>query len=356
MFTSQKPSGLNQYSENQQRLIEEQKCACIETLLSAILHEDERRIKQEREQKAAERAEAAKNNAAAGESKSVFIGKGYLIPTYSSKFAEDYYLYDSMLILKSRKEAIQTGEEILQRLFQQAGQEVDLEKIYKTMTDETADVLKQMFDAINDDDTLDKIGVHAYTLAISRSFLSLQHFINDLPEPVVAKLSAYYMDLCAYKAIHYGDAEAFDFLLDKCVDPNLINTHDFLGCYRPLNLLVHDLGRCAQKTMKLIEDARSGTEARFGTVEELQQFYARRINAHQEMISSLLKHGADPDIQPDATVKIAGRLTPREVAASMLEGLDEHYKELAPQMKTVLQLIADAPKLEAEFQNVRMAM
>lgn len=337
------------------QLQEEMKCMVIAGIFTAKMIIDQIKHEEKRKEEAAKLPPFDMNDP------NVVTFEATLIQVPSSSIYPELLNFDSLLITRPRREAIKAGEEVVKNIreFMPEGM---ADSVLANAYEKFPSTYKKSCESGEKEEIAGMVSIQS----ISRAFTMMRELLSKLTPEMITALKAE-LEVALFRTMHYGDADMFNYLLDVGVNPNLINTNDFLGSYRPLSLLTYDMERCIQKTHALMKDARSGVDMSRGTFDELKQFLAARIHAYKAMVTSLLAHGADPDHAP--AENIAGKLPPREVAAQMLmkndvslkneDGkLSDYQLEDIAAAKSVLELIINAPKLaitqEAESTSKRM--
>lgn len=287
----------------------------------------------------------------ADEQAGVIVMTGCTFPNYESTVARDIAEFDKLLILKSRQDANAAGIVMLQH---GAEKKINIEKSCAASTAAREAAIFKQLDLLKLEEYEDDALVNLLELALSYAevgaFKSAKCILEKLPYSALKEMKVYCGKLF-FKALHFGDSEFIDYLLDHGMNANWVDTGSERGAYLPLQLVVNDMSRYLINMNQLLADCEKAEEKKtpYGTSDDLTVVTLRRFIAYSNIICKLCSLKADPNSKPDKNMQVDK--PPRMLASSLLVELQELMKcdELNHAIKVLFEKAITALKLIVDF-------
>lgn len=198
-------------------------------------------------------------------------------------------------------------------------------------------------------DLLDKIVIGVRRAIECNAPLLLRQLLCALPVGMFVNRISDHHARYFKDAVHNASIEVVRLLLEFGMDPNLLNINALWirEQARPLELTMEDFGCLMEVIEGFKVRARQG-DLMSGTVEEVSQYFMQRIAICKSVVTMLIAHGADVDLQ--SIMPLYAGATIRDVA---LRGIREADHVVLPENEKqmileLLHLIADAPMKKVE--------
>jgi hypothetical protein len=200
-----------------------------------------------------------------------------------------------------------------------------------------------------DGNVIDRIMMAVTRTIECKAWLLLGQLLRALPVGTFANELSEHHARYFKDAVHNASIEAVKLLLEFGLDPNLLKMRALWiqEEARPLELTMEDFGCLIEVIEGYKERARQG-DLMSGTVEEVSQYFIKRIAICQSVVTTLIDHGADVDLQ--SKMPVYAGVTIRDLALRGIRDTDhvvfpENEKKMILEL---LHLIADAPMKKVE--------